>query len=1523
VPEQSMMGFPLSPQQKHLWLLQGTESAHPFYARCAVAIAGPLDADLLAGALRDVVRRHEICRTRFVVPEGMKLPLQIVTEGEGATLSRHDLSALDETAAQTELARLWDAMTLLEKPLAAPPLAAALAAFSPLSHRLFLGLPALCADAVGLDNLLADLVRSYAARAGQGEPPVEPLQYADLAEWQNETLKSPGAQPGRELWRQRFPSSAPPLVLPFAAGRGAGGPFSPQVLPVPLAPQTVAALESLAGTWGVPASLVWLGCWQALLACLCGERDLLLGVVLAGRSYADLEEVPGLFARCLPLRSTLDPGLDMAQWAAGLRQSIQEMEKWQECFDWEDVAPGGAPSYLPMGFEEQPRLPAFRAGEVAFPVVAREAHADRFDLKLVVGPGRAAFHYDGSLFRGTDVQRLGDQLGALVESLLREPGARILDLSMVGAGEAADLARSQEMDGAPPREPGSLIGRFEEQAALRGGEPALVFESRTLTWSELDGRANQLAHHLIRLGVGPETLVGVLLERSIEMVVALLAVLKAGGAYVPLDPQQPRERLRLMIQETRAKVLLTLGQSSEEPIATSVRTVRLDADWPAIGRESTGRPDVATAPESLVYVLFTSGSTGAPKGVAVEQRQLLNYLEAIVRKLGLPPGSHYAMVSTFAADLGNTVLFPALTTGGCLHLISPETAGDAEALAACFESRVIDALKIVPSHFQALLGAARPERIVPRRCLVLGGEACPWDLVDRVRSLRPECRVLNHYGPTETTVGVLVSELSGDRCGPWASAPIGRPLANTRAHLLDAELRPVPWGAPGDLYVAGAGLARGYLHRPDATAERFVPDPFGGEPGGRLYRTGDLARLNPDGELVFMGRADQQVKLRGFRIEPGEIEAAMKLHPAVREAAVTARGDGPTGIRLVGYFVASPAGLADDDLRAWVRERLPEPMVPALFVRLAAMPLTPNGKLDRRALPAPEQLRPVRAYVAPRDAVEEALAGIWAEILKLDRVGIHDNFFDLGGDSILGIQIVARANRQGMRLLPRQVFEKQTIAELALVVGTAEAIAAEPGLVTGPVPLIPVQRAFFERALPDPHHYNQSLLLESGERLRAPLIAAAVRALLLHHEALRLRFHHDEAGWQQRASAESAPAFSCLDLGGLPPETRDGALETAAAAIQASLDLSHGPLLRVALFQLGAGRADHLLLVAHHLVVDGVSWRILLEDFQTAYEQLGRGREIELAPKTSSFRQWAEHLAQYSSSEALRQELPCWLSAARREVRPLPRDGAAGEPRQALARSVQVTLTAEETRLLLQEVPKAYGTQINDALLTALVEACGRWTGDRTLLLDLEGHGREEDIASGVDLSRTVGWLTSVYPVLLDLRGILDAGEALKGIKEQLREIPRRGIGYGVLRYLADEETAARLAALPASAVSFNYLGQLDQVLPSSSQLRLSPLSAGPARSARGSRRYIIQIVGRVEGGRLLVSWTYSEEVHRRETVQTLADSFISALRLLIQHCQSRETASYTPSDFPEADLSQEELDTLLAQLDGAEEPWS
>ncbi|HYN22473.1 MAG TPA: amino acid adenylation domain-containing protein, partial [Thermoanaerobaculia bacterium] len=1018
--------LPLSFSQQRLWFLDNLEPDTATYNMpLSLHLEGELDTGALAMALSEIVRRHEVLRTTFGSADGQ--PFQVVHPSGPVSLPLVDLSGCETEARLRIREEARHPFSLEQGPL----LRATLLRLGEDEHVLAVTMHHIVSDGWSLPIFVRELSTLYAAIVG-GKPvalPELPIQYADFAHWQRRWLQGDALEAELSHWRERLRGLPALIELPTDRLRPAVRTWSGGVSRITLGSDLTQAVNRASRRLGATPFMVWLAAYAAVLYRYSRQESFAVGVPVAGRNRMEIEPLIGLFINTLVLRCDVEPDLKVRAFVEQIRERVLDADAHQEVpFEKlvEELAPERSMSHTPLfqvmlAFQNLPRQDFAAEGLRVTPVSAGSGTV-KFDLTLSVqtdDDGTVLYlQYGSEIFDATTIERFAEHLTRVLEGVAGDPDQQVADLPLIGARERQQLVEWN--DTSLPSARTFLHELIQEQAELAPERPAVVCDDRILTYRELDRAANRLAHRLRGLGVGPEVRVGLCVERSPEMVVGLLAALKAGGTYVPLDPAAPRERLAWMIEDAGVAVLLTQER------------LLLDD----LGGDDDSLPALSVLPENPAYVIYTSGSTGRPKGVVVEHRQLANYVAGVIERLDLASCGSFAMVSTFAADLGNTVLFPALATGGTLHILSEERATNPEAFAEYLGERSIDCLKIVPSHLAALMALDEPARALPRRCLVLGGEAASRELIEQVQSLAPGCKVFNHYGPTETTVGVLTCLLDG--CSGDGIPPLGRPLPGSQIHLVDAQLQPVPPGVSGEVYIGGAGLARGYLGRPDLTGERFVPDPFGSSPGARLYRTGDLARRTADGKLVFAGRIDHQVKIRGFRIELGEIEAALSRHPSVSRAVVVVREDDPGNPQITAYYVPAEgqsATIADQraELRAALREELPSPMIPAWFVPLSALPLTPNGKVDRKALPAPDgKLEPGREYVAPEGEVQEQLAAIWSEVLRRERVGATDNFFELGGHSLMATQVLSRVRKAfGIELPLRTVFDSPTLAGLA------------------------------------------------------------------------------------------------------------------------------------------------------------------------------------------------------------------------------------------------------------------------------------------------------------------------------------------------------------------------------------------------------------------------------------------------------------------------------------------------------------
>ncbi|HEK0140054.1 TPA: non-ribosomal peptide synthase/polyketide synthase [Pseudomonas aeruginosa] len=1497
----------LSYAQQRMWFLWHLEPQSGAYnLPSAVRLNGPLDRQALERAFASLVQRHETLRTVF--PRGaddslaqapLQRPLEVAFE-DCSGLPEAEQEARLREEAQRESLQPFD---LCEGPL----LRVRLIRLGEERHVLLLTLHHIVSDGWSMNVLIEEFSRFYSAYATGAEPglPALPIQYADYALWQRSWLEAGEQERQLEYWRGKLGERHPVLELPTDHPRPAVPSYRGSRYEFSIEPALAEALRGTARRQGLTLFMLLLGGFNILLQRYSGQTDLRVGVPIANRNRAEVEGLIGLFVNTQVLRSVFDGRTSVATLLAGLKDTVlgaqahQDLpfERLVEAFKVERSL-SHSPLFQVM-YNHQPLVADIEALDsvagLSFGQLDWKSRTTQFDLSLDTyekgGRLYAALTYATDLFEARTVERMARHWQNLLRGMLENPQASVDSLPMLDAEERYQLLEGWNATAAEYPLQRGVHRLFEGQVERTPMAPALAFGEERLDYAELNRRANRLAHALIERGVGADRLVGVAMERSIEMVVALMAILKAGGAYVPVDPEYPEERQAYMLEDSGVQLLLSQSHL-KLPLAQGVQRIDLDRGAPWFEDYSEANPDIHLDGENLAYVIYTSGSTGKPKGAGNRHSALSNRLCWMQQAYGLGVGDTVLQKTPFSFDVSVWEFFWPLMSGARLVVAAPGDHRDPAKLVALINREGVDTLHFVPSMLQAFLQDEDVVSCTSLKRIVCSGEALPADAQQQVFAKLPQAGLYNLYGPTEAAIDVThwtCMEEGKD------AVPIGRPIANLACYILDGNLEPVPVGVLGELYLAGRGLARGYHQRPGLTAERFVASPF--VAGERMYRTGDLARYRADGVIEYAGRIDHQVKLRGLRIELGEIEARLLEHPWVREAAVLA----VDGKQLVGYVVLeSEGGDWREALAAHLAKSLPEYMVPAQWLALERMPLSPNGKLDRKALPAPEVSVAQAGYSAPRNAVERTLAEIWQDLLGVERVGLDDNFFSLGGDSIVSIQVVSRARQAGLQLSPRDLFQHQNIRSLALA-AKAGAATTEQGPASGEVALAPVQRWFFERAIPNRQHWNQSLLLQARQPLDGDRLGRALERLQAQHDALRLRFREERGAWHQ-AYAEQA---------GEPLWRRQAGSEEALLALceeaQRSLDLEQGPLLRALLVDMADG-SQRLLLVIHHLAVDGVSWRILLEDLQRLYADL----DADLGPRSSSYQAWSRHL--HEQAGARLDELDYWQAQLHDAPHALPCENPHGALENRHERKLVLTLDAERTRQLLQEAPAAYRTQVNDLLLTALARATCRWSGDASVLVQLEGHGRE-DLGEAIDLSRTVGWFTSLFP--LRLTPAADLGESLKAIKEQLRGVPDKGVGYGLLRYLAGEEAAARLAALPQPRITFNYLGRFDRQFDGAALLVPATESAGAAQDPCAPLANWLSIEGQVYGGELSLHWSFSREMFAEATVQRLVDDYARELHALIEHCCQEGNVGATPSDFPLATLRQEQLDRLpLARIE-------
>ncbi|HLY89546.1 MAG TPA: amino acid adenylation domain-containing protein, partial [Acetobacteraceae bacterium] len=1419
------------------------------------------------------------------------------------------------------------------------PVRAWLFAVAPTRHVLLVLSHHIASDGESMAPLLADIAFAYTARQRGNAPDWLPLpvQYADYTLWQRQCLgdsSDPGSLISTHVayWKETLAGLPEQIDLPSDRPRQSHASNRGDEVRFFIGTALHEGLVHIGKACGGTVFMALHASVAALLSKLGAGTDVPLGTPIAGRTDHALEALVGFFVNTLVLRTDLSGDPSFRELLAHVRAVDLGAYSHQDLpFEIlvETLNPTRTTAHHPLvqvmvamqnNDDVLPELPGVKES-----VHELQSPCAKFDLEFHFEEKRtpdgqpkgidALLTFATDLFERETALALTRRLMLLVQTLVADPDRRIGSINLLSDDERAQLAAWNAT--ARPMADASLATLFERQAAKTPDAVALVCDGATLTYAELDTRANRLAHYLIRRGVRTQSHVALWLERSPELIVALLAVLKAGGAYVPLHNAHPVPRLRFVVEQSAAMVVLT----DRDLDAAEWPAMVIDVRGTAWHSEPCTAPGLEVDVQSLAYIMYTSGSTGTPKGIAVTQR---NVAELALDHCWQDGAQQRVLLhSPHAFDASTYEIWVPLLSGQQI-LIAPPEELDVAALAQLIAGRDVTAAFLTTALFR-LLADEQPQCFARMRAVWTGGEAASPAAFQAVLDRCPDLTLVHVYGPTETTTfATHYAMRAPHRVG--ASVPIGAPMDNTQVHVLDHALQPVPVGVCGELYIGGSGLARGYLQRPGLTAERFVANPFGH--GTRLYRTGDLVRWLPDGQLDFMGRADHQVKIRGFRIELGEIEAALLRQSAVAQATVIAREDRPGVKQLVGYIVPSAGSLIDPAaLRRTLGEQLPDYMVPVALVVLEALPLTPNGKIDRKALPAPDFTPSSRR--APRTPQEHVLAGLFAQVLGLTEVGVDDSFFDLGGDSISSIQLVSRARKAGLVFTPKDVFTLQTVAALALKAGALHTPSAAPvESAIGAVPLTPIMRWWLEQDGPI-GRFNQSMLLQVPA-LELAKLTTALEALLDHHDALRLRVQREPAGWSAQilapGSVDVAACVQRVSIAGLNVAQREALVAQHSDAAAARLDPEAGRMLQAIWFD-AAHEPGRLLLVLHHLVVDGVSWRILVPDLAAAYDGAA------LDPVGTSLRGWAQRLVTEAQSARRVAELPLWRDILQTEDPPLAaRTLDAAKDTVQTSAHLSLTLPAELTSELLTHVPALFHARINDVLLTAFALAIAHWRRQRlpdtglALRIDLEGHGREE-IFDNLDLSRTAGWFTSLFPVRLDpgpidlaqaMAGGSALGLALKRIKEQLRALPDHGIGFGLLRHL-NPDTAQVLSAPRASQIAFNYLGRFaaGSAQHWSTAPEASALQGGdaPARPLAHAIELNALTCDTAAGPELSAHWSWAANLFTHTDIQSLAKTWFDLLAALVTHAQQPHAGGFTPSDLPLLTLQQAEIDQLQERL--------
>ncbi|MBE9060861.1 non-ribosomal peptide synthetase [cf. Phormidesmis sp. LEGE 11477] len=1562
ITRSELIGSPvLSFAQQRQWLIYQLDPNSPAYnIPIAIRLIGNLSIKGLEQSIAQLINRHETLRTIYPNVEGAPTPVTLAPQAAFA-LEVVDLRQLDTKAQRAKV--IQDIRQQVQQPFdleKEPLLRSHLLQLNEQEHILLFTQHHIVTDGWSIGILQRELTALYQAASSGNEldkvlPPLS-IHYSDYVAWQ----KSLDLSGQVAYWKQQLNGLAPLLTLSTDYSRPAEPSGVGASYEFRLSQKETDALQQFSQQTQVTLYMTLLAAFNILLYRYSQITDLAVGTPIANRQRPELEKLIGLFVNTLVIRTSVENNPKVSDFLTHIRQVTLDAYAHQD-FPFEqlidELAISRSRSHTPLiqvmfALQNDSLLQQSSAKtEVAtsdetainWSPIKIQSETAKFDLTLdmretdrgLVGQ----FEYRADLFSPETIHRMAGHFRNLLRALPQNGQQRISELPMLSHSESKQLQGWQQGEASKPLSNRAIHQHFETQAAATPNAVALIYNNAQLSYAELNKKANQLARYLQQKGVQLETPVGIWAERSPTTIITILAILKAGGTYIPLDPNYPIERLEWMIADTR---MVLLVKNSAVPVPTEMTSLvpilELNTETaehidplPETNLPDTSLSSASFPPTALAYILYTSGSTGQPKGVCVSHQSVTRLVIA-PNYVTLTASDVLLQAAPLTFDASTFEVWGALLNGGKLVLL-PEQSPSLEALGHAISTHRVTTLWLTAGLFNLMVDE-QLDSLTSVRQLLAGGDVLSVYHLRKALKALPNTKIINGYGPTEGTTFTCCHTVT--QSDLEAAVPIGYPLSHTQVYVLDADLQRVPVGIVGELYIGGAGVARGYLNRPDLTAEKFIPNPFYGIRQRSeselfyLYKTGDRVRYRADGALKYLGRLDTQVKIRGFRIEPGEVEAALERHTAIQQAAVVAWGDGAEKRgteqkeiqqketrqkRLVAYLEAtdrSAGNISSLEIRQFLLEKLPDYMMPAKFVWMPSLPLTTNGKVDRRALPTPDWTALQTEESFPKTEIETALVSIFSSLLPAETIGIHDNFFELGGDSILAMQIVSRAAREGITLSPSQLFQYQTIAELATVASKGDSVLVPQSLAEGEVPLTPIQHWFFEQDLAQPHHFNQSVYLSLPHNLNKAALEFAIAQVFTHHDAFRLRFYQTEQGWQQAFSKENtAPVIQWFDYSHLSSEQKTGAIAQQIKVQQTSLNIQNGSLIAVCGFESGEKDQSHLFIAIHHLLIDGVSWRILLADLQQAYSQAIANQPIQLQPKTHSYQQWAIALAEKANSSEIIADLDYWQALSSREFAVLLSDFNADAAENTIENSetVSVQLFEAQTHSLLQEIPAAYNTQITDALLTAFMQTLTTWIDSNELLIDLESYGRFSDT---LDLSRTVGWFTALYPISLSFEPTLTLVDNLRSIQANLQAVPNHGLSYGLLRYLSTDISQRHINP----PVSFNYLGQIDAV--SEAGFTKAPLPNAPHSPNQANenlRVHLLDVNSWIEDGQLQIEWIFSQRHHKRETIAKLARQFVHNLSVLIESCHTQQDADYSSNDFGLVDLDSDAIAAVLDQV--------
>ncbi|MBU3093335.1 amino acid adenylation domain-containing protein [Clostridium sp. CF011] len=1240
---------------------------------------------------------------------------------------------------------------------------------------------------------------------------------------------------------------------------------------------------------------------------VCNKEEVVIGVPILNRTKASNKQIVGHFANVIPLKIAIIKEKTFSYMINEIRMELGECYRHQKlsfgeiCGSIYKERKDGLFD-ITLSYEHHNYAANFNGAKTDIKTLSN--HHERNSMSVFIREFDECkdveinFDYNIEVFKKfMPIKDVITHIQYLIKHIIDSDEKSINDIEIITEQEKHQILCDFNDTKAEYQKYKTIYELFEEQVEKTPDNIAVVFEDEKLTYRELNEKANCLARILREKGVKPDSVVGIMIESSPEMIVGILAILKAGGAYLPIEPSYPQERIKYILENSKSSILITKSAYMD---LFNIEVEIIDIDNTEIyntDKENLGKVNI---PQDLAYIIYTSGSTGKPKGVVITHEAVLNTIQDINSKFAVKENDKIIGLSSVCFDLSVYDIFGALSTGAKLVQIKDQR--DVNKIIEVLKDKSITIWNSVPAIMDMLIESiTEPFKNENLRLVMLSGDWIPLKLPGKIKKYFPNAAIISLGGATEASIWSIYYPVTEVKIG-WNSIPYGMPLSNQSFYVLNKEMKLCPFGIPGKLYIGGIGLAKGYMNDIEKTKNAFINHPE----FGKLYSTGDWGRFRKEGYIEFLGRRDHQVKIRGFRIELGEIENQLLRQENIKEAVVVDREDKKGNKYLCAYIVFKKE-MTLSELRESLSKELPDYMIPSYFIQIEKLPLTPNGKVDRKSLPEPDgEISTGVEYAVPRNEIEEKMVKVWSEVLGVKKVGIDDSFFELGGDSIKAIQVCARLSRYNLKITVSELFANPTIRELSIN-AKQEDKQINQKVIQGEVELTAIQRWFFKQEFTNMHHWNQAFMMYSKECFDEKIIDKVFSKIVEHHDALRIVIRKEENKLIQynRRVEDKLFDLSVMDLGN--KESYQAEMEEQATKIQSSINLIDGPLVKLGLFKTKDG--DHLLIVIHHLVVDGISWRVLLEDFSAGYRCAVNKEKIELPIKTHSFKEWSENIQKYAKSNKLLEEIEYWKNVEDTEVIKLPKDHQTTSNNWYSSKKVQMKISKEETDKLLTDTNRAYNTEINDILLAALGLSIKNWTGENKVLVSIEGHGREE-IIPNMNITRTIGWFTSSYPVILDCEKSEDINYYIKSTKDGIRRIPNKGVGYNILKYVTLNEYIKDLEFKQNPQISFNYLGQFDNDV-NQEMFNASFIPTGDAIGKECQRLYDIDINGMVVKGELCLNFEYNKDEYDESTIIELVKNYKEALLDIIKYCVEKEETEMTPSDLDYKEVSIEELQDI------------